>query len=257
MTVRLFLRYDGTDLSGWQIQNTDGNQTPGLRTVQGVLSSALKKLLKEEELKLVGCSRTDAGVHAMEYCASFEVENPIVPPEKIAAAIGHLMPGDIVVYKSEVAPEGFNARFDTVSKTYKYYFYVSEFPDPIYSRHAWHVKGSEPLNLNAMNEAATAFVGTHFFDAFCADLARAKTTKRTIYSLNISEIRPMFYELTVTGDGFLYNMVRIITGTLLYVGNGKINPGEIPGIIESRDRRRAGITAPPEGLHLYKVNFKN
>lgn len=255
MTIRLFLRYDGTELNGWQMQNIDGKENPDVKTVQGILNRALRTLLADEKICVVGCSRTDAGVHACEYCASFDVEKSIVPPEKIAAAIGHLLPANVVVYKSEIAPDGFNARFDIKSKTYKYYFYLGDFADPMRDRHAWFVKCGTPLDLKAMNKAATYLVGTHNFDAFCADLVHAKTTLRTINECFVEEISPMFYALTVNGDGFLYNMVRIITGTLLYVGQQKINPEEIPGIIDSKCRSKAGITAPPEGLHLFKVYY--
>lgn len=255
MVIRIFLRYDGAPFCGWQVQNKDGVERSDTKTVQGIVLSALKKLLLVDNLTLTGCSRTDSGVHACEYCASFEIDNPIVPPERIAYAISHLLPEKIVVYKSEIAPDGFNARFDVKSKTYKYFFYTSEFADPLSIDHSWHIKTPHTLDADAMNEAAKAFIGTHYFDSFCNDVANAKSTCRTIFDACVSEIYPNFFVFSVTGDGFLYNMVRIMTGTLVNVGAGRTLPSEIPAIIEARDRTKSGFTAPPQGLHLYKVIY--
>lgn len=254
MTVRLFLRYCGTRFNGFQKQNIKGKENPNVCTVQGTLDRALRKLLKDNTISCVGCSRTDAGVHANMFVVSFDVEKSIVPPENIAAAIGHLLPSDIVVYKSEIMPDGWNARFETKSKTYKYFFYTGNFGNPVFNDRAWFVK-AERLNISKMNEAARALVGTHNFSSFCGDTDSQKSMIRTINSLEIAEIKPDFYELSVNGDGFLYNMVRIITGTLVMVGEGKIDPSDIQKIIAAEDRSAAGITAPPDGLYLWEVFY--
>lgn len=254
MTIRLFLRYCGTRFNGFQKQNIKGEENPNVLTVQGTLDRALRTLLKDDTISCVGCSRTDAGVHANMFVASFDVTKSIVPPENIAAAIGHLLPSDIVVYKSEIMPDGWNARFETKSKTYKYFFYTGSFGNPILNDRAWFVK-ADGLDVSKMNEAARELIGEHDFTSFCGDTASQKSAIRTINSLEIAEIAPQFYELSVNGDGFLYNMVRIITGTLVMVGEGKISPAEIKKITAAEDRSAAGITAPPDGLYLWEVFY--
>ena len=259
MIIRLFLRFDGTDYNGWQLQNINGEENSALKTVQGTLNRALRTLLRDDNIAVVGSSRTDAGVHAAEYCASFETEKTIVPPDKIAAAVAHLLPEDIVVYRSEQAPEGFNARFDTKSKTYRYFFYTGAFSVPLLDRNFWHVPVREALDISLMNEAAGFIMGTHDFSAFCGSGASNKTAVRTVSNLRVESIGSMWdselYAASITGDGFLYNMVRIITGTLIMAGTGKIKPSDLETIIGSRDRRMAGITAPPQGLHLWRVEY--
>lgn len=265
MNVRLFLRYDGTAYHGWQIQNRDGAES-ALKTVQGTLKSALRTLLCDESVEPVGSSRTDAGVHAEMYCASFHTSNESIPADRICFALKRLLPDDIVVYRSEQAPENFHARFDTVSKTYKYLFYTGEFRYPGLNNRAWHAPLCREPKLSAMDAAAKAFIGTHEFDAFCAAGGSAKTTVRTVYSAGVvrlpviaesAESVPPLYALFIEGDGFLYNMVRIIAGTVLYVGCDKLLPEDIPYIIASKDRKKAGITAPACGLYLHNVKYSN
>ncbi len=260
MTVRLFLRYDGRGFSGWQIQNVGGNENPLKPTVQGTLNRALRELLKDDTIKVTGCSRTDAGVHALDYCASFDAEKSIVPVDKIALAIRPLLPETITVYRSETAPDGFNARRDTVRKTYKYLFYCGESSVPSFDGNAWFVKTGEFPDLEAMNRAAEMLIGSHDFSAFCGDLKNAKTTLRTLFECSVAPVRfnllPDLYEITVIGDGFLYNMVRIIAGTLVGAGLHKITPEEVKQALESKERKNAGITAPPQGLYLAKVYIK-
>ena len=264
MNIRLFLRYDGTAYYGWQIQNRDGQESD-LRTVQGTLKSALRTLLCDDTIEPVGCSRTDAGVHADMYCASFHTATEAIPADRICYALRPFLPEDIVVYRSEQVPEDFHARFDTVSKTYRYLFYASPFPYPCMNGKAWHIKLTETQktpDLAAMKQAASGFVGTHDFAAFCAAGGSSKTTTRTIFRTDVevgtvpgSDGTPL-YTFYIEGDGFLYNMVRIAAGTVLHAGLGKIIPRSIPVIIASKDRKKAGITAPACGLYLHNVSYK-
>lgn len=264
MTVRLFLRYDGGGFSGWQVQNRGGSEDPLKPTVQGTLNKALRELLKDDSIKVTGCSRTDAGVHALDYCASFDIGQSPVPPDKICLALRPLLPETITVFRSEEAPEGFNARYDTVKKTYKYVFYCDEFGIPSLNGNAWFVKTPEKPDISLMNEAASKLLGTHDFSAYCGDLKNAKTTERTIFQCSVSKhpvntgsSRIDLYEIKVTGDGFLYNMVRIISGTLLYAGLGKMSPEDVAATLENKARKDAGITAPPQGLYLAKVYLRS
>lgn len=264
MNIRLFLRYDGTAYHGWQIQNRDGQESD-LRTVQGTLKSALRALLRDDTIEPVGCSRTDAGVHADMYCASFHTVSEAIPADRICYALRPLLPEDIVVYRSEQVQEDFHARFDTASKTYRYLFYASPFPYPCLNGKAWHIKTAETQtlpDLTAMKQAASGLVGTHDFDAFCAAGGSSKTTTRTIFRTDVtcgtvpgSDGVPL-YTFSIEGDGFLYNMVRIAAGTVLYAGLGKIDPQSIPSILASKDRKKAGITAPACGLYLHNVIYK-
>ncbi len=269
MNVRLFLRYDGSAYHGWQIQNKDGKSH--LSTVQGALTEALCSLYGDKKAftEPVGVSRTDAGVHADMYCASFNIQQEHIPADKICYALKQFLPDDIVVFRSEQVPDDFHARFSVISKTYKYLFYTSEFPVPCLNNRAWHVPYKGTPDLEAMKQAAEFITGTHEFDAFCAAGGSAKTTKRTIYNISVEKVSAPFlqsgnqnvssdlalYALYVEGDGFLYNMVRIITGTVLYAGLEKILPSEIPNIIASKNRKNAGITAPAQGLYLNSLKY--
>jgi tRNA pseudouridine38-40 synthase len=272
MNVRLYLRYDGTAYHGWQIQNMNGKESD-LKTIQGTLASALRalygdftgKIEGQEAVEPIGVSRTDAGVHADMYCASFHTDNESIPAERICYALKQFLPSDICVYRSEKAPDDFHARFDVVSKTYKYLFYTGEFSVPALENRAWHVsiKNGTALDLDAMKLAAKGLLGTHQFDAFCAAGGSAKTTERTLFDIRVEKVNAPFlmpdgsdlYALYVEGDGFLYNMVRIIAGTIVYAGQGKIHPADIPEIIASKNRKKAGITAPAQGLYLNKVKY--
>ena len=260
MTVRLFLRYDGRGFCGWQVQNEGGSENPSKPTVQGTLNKALRELLRDDSIKVTGCSRTDTGVHALDYCASFEVSSLIVPADKICLALRPLLPETLTVFRSEIAPDGFNARYDTVKKTYRYLFYCGESSFPSLDANAWFVKTQTAPDLEAMNEAAAKLVGTHDFSAFCGDLKNAKTTVRTVFSCSVKkvelEIAPEcigVFELEITGDGFLYNMVRIVAGTVVYAGLGKMTAGDVENALETKARKDAGMTAPPQGLYISKV----
>ena len=243
--IKLTIEYDGTAYHGWQSQ-------VNAATIQDVVNAAVNKLTGEV-CTLYGSSRTDAGVHAYGQVANFRTASGI-PSDRFAFALNTLLPQDIVIVKSEEADPSFHARFCARGKKYRYLFYNSMFPSALLKNRAWIVHF--PLNVDAMREASGYFLGTHDFLAFSSSGGSVKTTVRTINSINIGrENRPHVLSLDIEGNGFLYNMVRIIAGTLVEVGYGKMMPGEIKDILESRDRRLAGPTAPPQGLYLVEVIY--
>ena len=239
MNILLTLAYDGTNYAGWQRQEN-------AITIQQRLEEAL-------DSKVTGASRTDAGVHALGQCASFEVSHMPVPLEKLPQVINSRLPSDISIQSAKIAPDGFNPRFRAKFKTYRYQIYNGITPNPLLSRYSAFVPNI--LDTEKMQQAATHFIGPHDFAAFCASGSAAKTTTRTVFDCKI-ERNDGLITMTVTGNAFLYNMVRIMAGTVLYVGLGKIPPGDIPEIIESKERVRAGKTMPPEGLILVEVVYE-
>ena len=241
--IKLTLRFDGTDFHGWQIQ-------PGKSTVQGELSRAIYTITKENTT-VYGCGRTDAGVHAKSYVASFQTESSI-PTDRIPYALNANLPDGIVCTAAEYADTGFNAARSATGKTYVYTIDNGEFPDVFMSRYAWHYK--HHLDEALMNGAAEHFIGTHDFIGFAASGFTVKTTVRTIRAISVKRDGDLI-TFSVTGNGFLYNMVRIIAGTLVYTGCGRIAPDAIPDIIASRCREKAGITAPAKGLCLKEVFY--
>ena len=245
--IALVCEYDGTDFVGYQIQNNG-------RSVQEELNKAVSALYKQE-IKVTGCSRTDAGVHARMHVSSCDVPF-VIPEDRIPLALNALLPPDVAVRKAITVSDDFSARFDTLGKTYIYRIYSAPVRSPLLSRYSHYV--SYKLDVEAMSKAAEAFAGEHDFAAFCAAGGSQLTTIRRVNSVKVrtSADNPNLIEIEVTGEAFLYNMVRIIAGTLLYVGMGKINPVDMPFIIESCDRKRAGKTLPPEGLTLEKVYYK-
>lgn len=243
MNIKLYLRFDGSNYHGWQVQ-------PNGMTVQQALSDAIFAVTGEKILPC-GCGRTDAGVHASGYVCSFTI-NSTIPPERIPYALNVHLPDDIICIRAEESEDGFTANRSAVGKTYRYTIDNGEFPDVFQRRYAWHYKHS--LDIDAMKAAAGAFVGTHNFIGFAASGFSVKTTVRTIHSVNI-EKNGSIITIDVTGNGFLYNMVRIIAGTLVYCGAGRINPADMPAIIASCQRDRAGITAPAKGLCLKEVFY--
>ena len=243
MRIYIKTEYDGTNFCGWQRQ-------PDGVSVQEEIENAIFALTGER-VSVVGSGRTDAGVHAAGQVAHFDTESGI-PPEKFSFALNALLPPDIKITKSGEAPEGFHARYSAKKKTYVYRMYESEFIRPLKSRYAARV-GYE-LDVAAMNAAAAHFAGEHDFSCFLASNSAVKDTVRTIYSAEVKrEGEDIIFK--VTGNGFLYNMVRIMAGTLIKVGTGKILPDEVTDIIASGDRSAAGITMPPEGLTLLSVEY--
>lgn len=243
----LTICYDGTDFCGWQKQ-----KKPSVRTVQGVLDQACSALF-HKEIVSIGCSRTDSGVHAEGQRATIEVESPI-PTEKVSLALLPFLPEDLTVVKVQEVEKEFHCRYDTRAKTYAYQIWNAPYRNPVLRRYTEFVR--EDLDIMKMQRAADCFLGTHDFSAFCAAGSDAKTKIRTIFSFSVSKKENMVI-LTVTGDGFLYNMVRILAGTLIDTGRGKIVPEEIPDILLSKDRSRAGKTVSPSGLILKKIYYEN
>lgn len=248
--IRLIVAYDGTDYNGWQIQDN------GV-TIEGELNKALEGLLGEP-VPLIGASRTDSGVHAMGNVAVFDTESKI-PPEKIAIALNHYLPQDIRVQRSEEVAADFHPRFCNSRKTYEYRILESAVPVPTKTRYSYHVY--RPLDLGKMREAAACLVGTHDFSAFCSAGSQVKSKVRTIDDVAVSE-EPFFYgnggrmiRIRVSGNGFLYNMVRIIAGTLVEVGLGRRTAEQLKDALVSGNRQMAGPTAPPQGLILMEIKY--
>ena len=250
--ILLTLAYDGTGFHGWQRQ-------PEARTVQGELERVLS-ILCGCSISVNGTSRTDAGVHALGQRASFSGDFTI-PAERIVIAANNLLSGgmnkssvgDIRILNAEDMPQDFHARFDCKSKRYVYRILNSKDADIFRRNYCWQI--AAPLDTKAMQIAADCIAGTHDFACFQASGGQEReTTVRTIYSLDIVRAGAEI-EISVTGDGFLYNMVRIITGTLAEVGKGRINPCQIREIIKSKDRTKAGPTAPPQGLYLAEIYY--
>lgn len=256
MTRRILLRvaYDGTNYHGWQLQ-------PNAATIEGELNRALCALTGEE-IVVTGASRTDAGVHALGNVAVFDTTSRI-PAEKFSYALNQRLPEDIVIQSSKQVADDFHPRHCDCRKTYEYDILNRTFPLPAYRNTAYFLYGT--LNIKAMRRACQAFLGEHDFASFCAAGAQVQTTVRTIYSLEV-ECRPLteanagsadqLLTIRVKGNGFLYNMVRIIAGTLVEVGRGHIKPEEVAGIIAAKDRAKAGPTAPARGLRLVEIEYR-
>lgn len=244
--VLLYCEFDGTDFVGFQIQNNG-------RSVQEVLEKALSELYKTD-IKITGCSRTDSGVHAAEHASSFDAPF-IIPGEKIPLALNALLPDDVAVKGAVYVDDDFSARFSSKGKTYCYRIYTSPVRSPLRDRYSYYAPYE--LDVDAMNEAAKCFIGTHDFNAFCAAGGSQETTVRRVIDVEVKRAvsDPSMVEIWVTGEAFLYNMVRIISGTLFYVGTGKLNASDIPGIISGLDRSKAGKTLPAKGLTLEKVYY--
>ena len=250
--VLLTLEYDGTGFHGWQRQ-------PGMRTVQGELERVLS-ILCGCDITVNGTSRTDAGVHALGQRASFSGEFTI-PAERIRLAANNLLSGgmnkhsvgDVRIIAAEEMPESFHARFDCRSKRYIYRILNSSEADIFRRNYCWQI--AQPLDTAAMSRAAEYIAGTHDFVCFQASGGQEReTTVRTIFSLDVCRAGDEI-EISVTGDGFLYNMVRIITGTLVEIGRGRMTTEYIEEIIRDRDRTKAGPTAPPQGLYLAEIYY--
>ncbi len=247
--IGLTVAYDGTGYCGWQIQEN-------VPTVEGVLTQALRDLL-QEDVELTGASRTDSGVHALGNIAVFDTDTRI-PPEKIALAVNRYLPEDIRVQRSGEVPADFHPRHRESRKTYEYRIINTEISIPTLHRYAHHVYGA--VDVPAMRSAAQALEGTHDFSAFCSAGSQVKTKVREIFDIDVEE-SPLRYGggreicIRVTGNGFLYNMVRIIAGTLLEVGQGRRSPGSVREALESGRREKAGPTAPARGLVLCSIRY--
>jgi len=246
MKIKLSLGYDGTDFNGWQIQSGQ----PHTRTVQLVVEEGIRKLTGEN-IRVAAAGRTDAGVHARGQVISFETESRI-PLERWPLALNSIFPKDVRVYTAEKVHHGFHARFSAKQKLYIYRIDHNIVPDIFWSRYALHI--SRHLDFLEMKKAAASFEGIHDFRGFCSSGNSTKSYVRTIYNCFLQQ-NNNFIELKINADGFLYNMVRIITGTLLEVGTGKIKAHEIAKIVSSGEREAAGPTAPAKGLSLEEVKY--
>ena len=243
--IKLTIAYDGTNYCGWQIQ-------PNGITIEEVLNKTLSKML-EEDILIIGASRTDSGVHAMGNVAVFDT-NTTIPPEKIAVALNQRLPEDIVITKSEEVPLDFHPRYCDCSKTYEYHIINTRIPIPTKRLTNYFV--SYVLDINKMRQAASYLVGEHDFVSFCNVRTDVENTVRTITALDLIENGDEI-TIRITGNGFLYNMVRIIVGTLIRVGRGFYEPERVKEILEAKDRKAAGVTAPAHGLFLMEINYKN
>lgn len=245
MHYKLTLCYDGTAYCGWQVQ-------PNAPTVCSTLQDAVEAVYKTR-YDIKGCSRTDSGVHANGFVAALKTAESL-PPDAVLRALNVHLPRDIAVTACEEAPENFHPRYDVVAKRYLYRIYDAPVRDPFREGRALH----HPHRLDdaAMAKAAALFCGQHNFSAFCSAGGKIPEEERirTIYRCSVTRAGDDI-TLSVTGDGFLYNMVRIMAGTMTEIGEGRRSAQEITKIIASRDRARAGITAPPEGLYLDAVFY--
>lgn len=242
--VRLTVAYDGTNYHGWQIQNN------GI-TIESELNRCLTDLLREP-VEVIGASRTDSGVHALGNIAVFDTTSRM-PAEKISYALNQRLPEDIRIQKSEQVQDDWHPRRCDSRKTYEYRIYRAQFPMPVkrlYSLFTYY-----ELDVNRMQEAAAYLEGEHDFKSFCQTGAQVESTVRTIYSVEVEEQGDNDLVIRVCGNGFLYNMVRIIVGTLLDIGQGKRDPMDIFTILEAKERSAAGPTAPAHGLTLVKYEF--
>lgn len=237
--------YDGSVYSGFQIQPKD-------RTVQGEIERALKKLHKGQEIKIQASGRTDAGVHAKGQVIHFD-SNLDIPIGNWELALNTLLPHDIVFSTIEAASPSFHARYNVLGKEYRYFIHLAERRDPFKRNYAYYYP--YPLNIEAIRSAMNYFIGEHDFTSFCSMKTDKENKVREIYELELIEENDMLV-FCFRGNGFLYNMVRIIIGTLLDVGRGKINPHSIQEIIEKKDRKAAGKTASSNGLYLWKVFYE-
>ena len=241
--IAIHISYDGTDYHGFQRQQN------GI-TVQQTVEEALYKVTGEK-LTITGCSRTDAGVHAMDYVCNFKTSSQI-PPDKFPFAINTVLPENIRCFKGVAVGDDFHARFSALSKIYSYKIYNTTHANALLSRYACHFP--KKLSIPKMQLAAKEFIGKKDFSAFMATGGQQKTTVKEIYSLDVYNTGNLI-EIKIHANSYLYNMVRIIAGTLMYVGCGKIDAADMGDIIRSCDRTRAGITARPQGLCLEKVFY--
>ena len=242
--MKLTVEYDGSCYHGFQYQKN-------ANTVQEQLEAGIYTLTKEK-VKIICAGRTDAGVHALGQVVAFDTGSNI-PADRIPAALNSYLPDDIRVMDCMEAENSFNPRFEALRKHYKYYIYREKAGVAIYRNYAYC--NTETLDLNNMKKACAYFVGYHNFNAFCARGSTNKTFDRTIFKCQINEKTP-FWIFDISANGFLYNMARIIVGTVLDVGRGKYSPDHISQIIISRDRKMAGATVPPQGLYLFRVEYK-
>ena len=241
------IKYLGTSFHGFQVQ-------PGLRTVQGELNAALNQAFGLL-CRVTGCSRTDAGVHANEFCLTVECDGGTIPADKLPIAVSRFLPEDLSLFYAKECDDAFHPRYDVKEKEYLYRIMNTRIYDPFYYGRVWFLpRYIDDEMLAKMNEAAKHFIGKNDFSTFMAEGSDVEDTVRNITALSV-ERKGDLIDVKISADGFLYNMVRIIVGTLTEVAFGRISPDDIPNIIASCDRSRAGMTAPAEGLYLNRVLY--
>jgi tRNA pseudouridine38-40 synthase len=241
--IKLTIQYDGTEYHGWQIQ-------PGFKTIQGTITDAISELLGAE-VRIFGASRTDAGVSALGQAALVEIDSPI-PTENLAKAITDKLPAEIAVTKAEEIPWGFDIIGDVKNKLYRYTICTAKTRPVLQIKHCWHVH--KKLDTAAMDKAAKLLVGKKDFKSFASAADKREESIRTIFRCDINSQNDWVY-IDVEGDGFLYNMVRNIAGTLVEVGVGRWQPEKITEILDAKDRRAAGQIAPAGGLCLMWIKY--
>lgn len=237
------ISYDGSAYHGWQVQKN-------AVTVQQVFQRAVEKLFCEK-IDIKGCSRTDSGVHANMYCVSLKTQKNI-PCKNVITGLNTYLPKDIAVTDCREVDQDFHARYSVKSKEYVYRIYNSQIRNPFLKNYALHYR--YPIDADYLNNEAQAFLGSHDFSGFCSAKSDVEDTVRNVFSFSVKRMGDEVL-FAVEADGFLYNMVRIMVGTLLFVNEGKIKQGELAKVIESKDRKKAGKTAPAHGLYLNKVKY--
>jgi tRNA pseudouridine38-40 synthase len=243
-TIKLLIEFEGTDFHGWQDQ-------PNVRTVQGVLGAALRDMCGGIS-RFRSSSRTDAGVHARAMPVVFNSQRDL-PMDAYLRGLNGVLPPDVKVRDAQVVHPDFNPRAASFGKVYEYRIWVDRLPSPLQRRTSWHVPGR--LDLGEMEKAAEVYIGTHDFDAFRSAHCESGSSVREIFSSKLIVESPQVWVYRVYGDAFLRNMVRILVGTLVDVGLGKLASDRITAILASKDRAQAGRTAPPQGLFLHEVLY--
>ncbi|PAD89946.1 tRNA pseudouridine(38-40) synthase TruA [Niallia circulans] len=241
---KMLIQYDGGRYKGWQRL---GN---GDQSIQGKIENVLTEMVGEK-IEIIGCSRTDAGVHALSQVANFKMKKEMTEKE-VMNYLNHYLPNDISISKVQIVPDRFHARYNAKDKTYLYKIWNKSYTHPFMRKYSMHVE--KRLNLKKMEQAAAYFVGKHDFTAFSNAKSKKKSMVKEVYFVDIKEVDG-FIEIRVSGDGFLYNMVRKMVGTLIEVGLGKIEANAIPAIMETKDRSLTGMMAEANGLFLEKIKF--
>lgn len=243
MNYKIIVQYDGTRYNGWQ------KQKHTTETIQGKLETLLTRM-NGCSIEVHGSGRTDAGVHALAQTANFHL-NAKIDPQKLLRDLNQYLPADIAVTEVSIVPERFHSRLNAVQKTYRYRIGIGPVRNVFERRYIYHI--DETPDISRMQQAASYLIGEHDFASFCS----RRTKKSTVRRIDSIDIRSTDQEITIdyTGNGFLYNMVRILTGTLVEIGIGKRNPENIPEILQAKNRQAAGITMPPDGLILMKVLY--
>jgi len=243
--IKMILEYDGTRYHGWQRQGET-------ITIQKILEESIGKIT-QENIRVIGSGRTDAGVHAIDQVANFRT-NSNIGVRNLFHGINSLLPRDIVVKELTEVDVTFHARYDTKSKMYLYQIYNRPVRPALYRHYAWFIR--DPLDVGRMKEAALLLIGTFNFSSFCAANCGIKDHVRTVINIDIKMNRQGMIKIFIEANGFLKYMVRNMVGTLVDVGKGKISADELTGIVEAQDRRKAGMTAPPQGLFLKEVRYE-